>query len=124
MHTSSLHIATQPNAREKASFLKENILPIQESGQLKFVDVGRRSAEENLFLPEVFPGFGVLLVNGHTDAMMIPFIEYKGRTVIYMADLLPSVHHIPLPWVMGYNTRPLLTLQEKGDVLAFLLSLR
>ncbi|HRO99519.1 MAG TPA: MBL fold metallo-hydrolase [Flavobacteriales bacterium] len=109
--------ATQPNAREKASFLKENILPIQESGQLKFVDVGRRSAEENLFLPEVFPGFGVLLVNGHTDAMMIPFIEYKGRTVIYMADLLPSVHHIPLPWVMGYDTRPLLTLQEKGDVL-------
>jgi hypothetical protein len=59
----------------------------------------------------------VLLVNGHTDAMMIPFIEYKGRTVIYMADLLPSVHHIPLPWVMGYDTRPLLTLQEKGDVL-------
>ena len=109
--------ATQPNAREKASFLKENILPIQESGQLQFVDVGRRSAEENLFLPEVFPGFGVLLVNGHTDAMMIPFIEYKGRTVIYMADLLPSVHHIPLPWVMGYDTRPLLTLQEKGDVL-------
>lgn len=109
--------ATQPNAREKASFLKENILPIQESGQLKFVDVGRRSAEENLFIPEVFPGFGVLLVNGHTDAMMIPFIEYKGRTVVYMADLLPSVHHIPLPWVMGYDTRPLLTLQEKGDVL-------
>lgn len=109
--------ATQPNPREKASFLKENILPIEESGRLKFVDVGRRSAEENLFIPEVFPGFGVLLVNGHTDAMMIPFLEYKGRTVIFMADLLPSVHHIPLPWVMGYDTRPLLTLQEKGDVL-------
>jgi len=109
--------ATRPNPREKASFLKENILPIQESGQLRFVDVGRRSAEENLFIPEVFPGFGVLLVNGHTDAMMVPFIEHKGRTLIYMADLLPSVHHIPLPWVMGYDTRPLLTLQEKSDVL-------
>lgn len=109
--------ATEPNAREKASFLKENILPIKESGQLRFVDVGRRSAEENVFIPEIFPGFGALLVNGHTDAMMIPFISYKERTVIYMADLLPSVHHIPLPWVMGYDTRPLLTLQEKRDVL-------
>ena len=109
--------ATHPNPREKASFLKENILPIQESGQLKFVDAGRRSAEENLYLQEVFPRFDVLLVNGHTDAMMIPHIRYKGRTVCYMADLLPSVHHIPLPWVMAYDTRPLLTLQEKGSFL-------
>lgn len=109
--------ATQPNAREKASFLKENILPIQESGQLKFVNAGRRSAEENLYITEVFPHFDVLLVNGHTDAMMIPYIQYKGRTLLFMADLLPSVHHIPLAWVMGYDTRPLLTLQEKRDVL-------
>lgn len=109
--------ATKPNAREKASFLKENILPIQESGQLKFVDVERADAAENTYVKELFPGFDVLLVNGHTDAMMIPHLRYKGRTVAYMADLLPSVHHIPLPWVMAYDTRPLLTLNEKAAFL-------
>ncbi|MBK9177660.1 MAG: MBL fold metallo-hydrolase [Flavobacteriales bacterium] len=109
--------ATQPNSREKASFLRENILPIKESGQLEFVRIGRRSEEENVYLKEVFPGFDVFLVNGHTDAMMIPHIRYKGRTVAYVADLLPSVHHIPLPWVMAYDTRPLLTMQEKSDFL-------
>ncbi|HNI05984.1 MAG TPA: MBL fold metallo-hydrolase, partial [Flavobacteriales bacterium] len=83
--------ATKPNAREKASFLKENILPIQESGQLKFVDVERASELENSYVNALFPGFDVLLVNGHTDAMMIPHIKYKGRTVAYMADLLPSI---------------------------------
>ncbi|MBK6342667.1 MAG: MBL fold metallo-hydrolase [Flavobacteriales bacterium] len=109
--------ATRPNPREKASFLKENILPIKESGQLEFVPVGRRSEEENVYLKEVFPAFDVFLVNGHTDAMMIPHIRYKGRTIAYMADLLPSIHHIPLPWVMAYDTRPLLTMQEKSDFL-------
>lgn len=109
--------ATQPNSREKASFLRENILPIKESGQLEYVRIGRRSEEENVYLKEVFPGFDVFLVNGHTDAMMIPHIRYKGRTVAFMADLLPSVHHIPLPWVMAYDTRPLLTMQEKSDFL-------
>lgn len=95
--------ATKPNAREKASFLKENILPIQESGQLKFVE-GE---------VELFPGFSILYMRGHTDAMMIPFIRYKGKTIVFMADLLPSVGHIPLPYLMAYDTRPLLTLKEK-----------
>ncbi|WKZ67679.1 MAG: MBL fold metallo-hydrolase [Flavobacteriales bacterium] len=109
--------ATKPNPREKASFLKENILPIEESGQLRFVELGRRSEEENYYLRDAFPGFDVFVVNGHTDAMMVPHIRYKGRTVAFMADLLPSVHHIPVPWVMAYDTRPLLTLQEKADFL-------
>ncbi|MBL7983449.1 MAG: MBL fold metallo-hydrolase [Flavobacteriales bacterium] len=111
------HWATTPNPREKASFLKENILPIQESGQLKFVDVARTVEHDNPFVTDLFPGFDVLLVNGHTDAMMIPHIRYKGHTVCYMADLLPSAHHVPLPWVMAYDTRPLLTMQEKGAFL-------
>ncbi len=109
--------ANAPNPREKASFLKENILPIQQSGQLNFVEIGRRSSEENVYLKDVLPNMDVFLVNGHTDAMMIPHIRYKGRTVVFMADLLPSIHHIPLPWVMAYDTRPLLTLAEKRDFL-------
>ncbi|QOI98116.1 MAG: MBL fold metallo-hydrolase [Flammeovirgaceae bacterium] len=99
--------ATVPNAREKASFLKENILPLQESGQLKMID------------PQSVPfsQFGIFYAAGHTDQMMIPMIRYKGRTICYMADLLPSVGHIPLPYVMGYDTRPLLTLEEKARFL-------
>jgi glyoxylase-like metal-dependent hydrolase (beta-lactamase superfamily II) len=96
--------ATVPNPREKASFIKENILPIQESGQLNFVPVG----QEN-FSPE----FDITYVDGHTDKMMVPRLKYKGRTVCFVADLLPSVGHLPLPYVMGYDTRPLITLQEK-----------
>lgn len=95
--------ATEPNAREKASFLKENILPMQESGQLHFMDIADDKA-----LP-----FEVITVDGHTDKQMLPKFEYKGRTIVFMADLLPSVGHIPLPYVMGYDTRPLLTLAEK-----------
>lgn len=109
--------ATAPNPREKASFLKENILPIQQSGQLNFVEIGRRSSEENVYLKDVLPKMDVFLVNGHTDAMMIPHIRYNGRTVAFMADLLPSIHHIPLAWVMAYDTRPLLTMAEKRDFL-------
>jgi glyoxylase-like metal-dependent hydrolase (beta-lactamase superfamily II) len=109
--------ATNPNPRERASFLKENIAPIEESGQLQFVDIGRRSAEENIYLRDALPSMDVFLVNGHTDAMMIPHINYKGRTVAFMADLLPSVHHLSLPWVMAYDTRPLLTMAEKSDFL-------
>lgn len=100
--------ATQPNAREKASFLKENILPIQESGHLKFIDINNTSP---------FSQFDIFFASGHTDKMMIPKIRYKGRTICFMADLLPSVGHIPLPFVMGYDTRPLLTLEEKGKFL-------
>jgi glyoxylase-like metal-dependent hydrolase (beta-lactamase superfamily II) len=103
--------ATKPNKREKASFLKENILPIMESGQLKFIE---RNGD---FSKDIFPEFSVLFVDGHTDSMMIPHINYKGKTIVYMADLLPSVGHIPLPYVMGYDTRPLLTLDEKEKFL-------
>ena len=109
--------ATKPNPREKASFLKENILPIEESGQLKLVPASRSKVDENIFVKNVFPSVDILTVNGHTDAMMIPHIVYKGRTLVYMADLLPSVHHIPLPWVMAYDTRPLLTMTEKAAFL-------
>ena len=100
--------AINPNDREKVSFLKENILPIQESGQLKFVE------KTGDYSKEVFNNFDVLFVDGHTESMMIPHIRYKNKTLVFMADLLPSVGHIPLPYVMGYDTRPLTTLKEKG----------
>lgn len=103
--------ATKPNAREKASFLSENILPLQESGQLKFVD------RTGTFTKDVFPNIDVLFVDGHTESMMIPHIHYQGKTLVFMADLLPSTGHIPLPYVMGYDTRPLLTLDEKEKFL-------
>ncbi len=99
--------ATEPNAREKASFLSENILPIQESGQLKFIE------RKGDYTENVFEGMDVLFVDGHTESMMIPHIKYQGKTLVFMADLLPSTGHIPLPYVMGYDTRPLLTLDEK-----------
>lgn len=97
--------ATEPNAREKASFLKENILPIQESGQLAFVPLDGTSP---------FNAFDIFTVDGHTDKQMIPKIRYKDKTLVFVADLLPSVGHIPLPYVMGYDTRPLQTLEEKA----------
>ena len=95
--------ATKPNPREAASFLKENILPIEASGQLKFLSEGE----------ELIPGFTHFYANGHTDAMMIPKLNFNGKTIVYMADLLPSVGHIPLPYVMGYDMKPLVTLNEK-----------
>lgn len=106
------HWATHPNAREKASFLKENIQPIEESGQLEFLSA---PAEDGLIQTEL--GFKALLVSGHTDAQMCPVIEHKGKTIVFMADLLPSVGHLPLPYVMGYDVRPLITLQEKEQFL-------
>lgn len=96
--------ATEPNAREKASFLKENILPIQESGQLKFIEADGQHFPAGIAIRQAF---------GHTDAMMLPQMQYKGRTILYMADLLPSAGHIPLPYVMGYDMFPLTTLNEK-----------
>lgn len=100
--------ATKPNAREKASFLKENILPMKESGHLNFVEVGT---------PSPFEQFDILYADGHTDKQMVPKIKYKDKTIVFAADLLPSVGHIPLPYVMGYDTRPLLTLNEKKKFL-------
>ena len=102
------HWATEPNPREKASFLKENILPIQESGQLNYVTLSDSNFVENSEL-----GFDILCTNGHTEKQMLPHIYYKGKTIVFMADLLPTVGHIPLPYVMGYDTRPLLTMNEK-----------
>ena len=123
--------ATQPNAREKASFLKENILPIQESGQLKFIEVNSEKAEfisESLVVSKNTPPLStfnsplsthldVLIANGHTNAMMLPKINYNGKTIVFMADLLPSAAHIPLPYVMGYDMFPLTTLNEKNAFL-------
>ena len=100
--------ATKPNAREKASFLSENILPMQESGHLSFIK--RTNAA---YLDQSELGFGIHFVDGHTDKMMIPQINYQGKTICFMADLVPTAGHIPLPYVMGYDTRPLLTLPEK-----------
>lgn len=99
--------ATEPNDREKASFLKENILPIEESGQLAFIRDGN----------ELGGNIHIELVSGHTESMMIPHIRYKGKTVVFCADLLPSVGHLPIPYIMAYDTRPLLTLQEKKQFL-------
>jgi len=106
-HSKHWEWAVKPNAREKASFLKENILPIQESGQLKFFDV-----ENNLPL-----FFNAEIVNGHTESMMLPSIKYKDYTILFVADLLPSAAHIPIPFIMAYDTRPLLTLNEKEKIL-------
>ncbi len=100
--------ATQPNAREKASFLKENLLPMQESGKLQFI-----KREEKSFIKKSELGFGILFVDGHTDKQMLPHINYKGKTIVFAADLIPTVGHLPIPYVMGYDTRPLLTLKEK-----------
>lgn len=101
--------AVHPNAREKASFLKENILPIQESGQLKFI--------ANTELTPFHQDINIRFAYGHTDAMMLPQIQYKGKTIVYMADLLPSVGHLPLPYIMSYDMFPLKTLEEKKSFL-------
>ena len=112
--------ATVPNDREKASFLKENILPIQESGQLKFVEVNSEWSMVNgvdIRPSGILYDVSIIIANGHTDAMMLPVIKYKGRTIVFMADLLPSISHIPLPYVMAYDMFPLTTLQEKKSFL-------
>ncbi len=100
--------ATEPNRREKASFLKENILPIQESGHLNFVDLSEKSP---------FECFDIVAVDGHTEKQMLPKIKYKDKTIVFVADLIPSAAHIPIPYVMGYDTRPLLTISEKEKFL-------
>ena len=103
--------AVAPNPREKASFLKENILPIQESGHLKFIDL-------QAGVPDALPQFSeIIRADGHTEKMMVPLMEYKGRKLAFMADLLPSAGHVPLPYVMSYDVRPLVTMTEKEAVL-------
>ena len=104
--------ATKPNAREKASFLSENILPMHESGQLNFI---KRPGSD--FLPQSELGFGIFFADGHTEKQMIPHIQYKDKTIVFCADLLATAGHIPLPYIMGYDTRPLLTLGEKEKFL-------
>lgn len=103
--------ATKPNPREKASFLRENILPIEESGQLNWV------SRQGDFMANVFPDIDLFFMDGHTESQMLPCIRYKGKTIVFMADLLPSTGHIPLAYVMGYDTRPLLTMGEKKNFL-------
>ena len=104
--------ATQPNRREVASFLKENIMPMEDSGHLKFTKLPEDDILKNSAL-----GFDIFFANGHTEKQMIPMINYNGITICFMADLLPTVGHLPLPFVMGYDTRPLLTLDEKEKFL-------
>ena len=104
--------ATQPNLREKASFLSENILPIQESGHLHFI-----KRPEGDLLPKSELDFGIFFADGHTEKQMIPQIQYKEKTICFVADLLPTVGHLPLAYVMGYDTRPLLTMPEKAKFL-------
>ena len=123
--------ATEPNDREKASFLKENILPIQESGQLRFVDEGRspaaavapagggadRATRLETIADMIIPGLSMRLAEGHTAAMMLPQLSYKGKTLVFVADLLPSTGHFPLPYIMSYDMFPLTTLKEKRSFL-------
>jgi len=104
--------AVHPNRREKASFLKENILPLEESGQLKFVSGPPEDFSETSELD-----FGIFFADGHTEKQMIPHIQYKNKTLVFVADLLPTAGHVPLPYVMGYDTRPLLTILEKEKFL-------
>ncbi len=104
--------ATKPNKREKASFLKENISPIEASGQLKFL-----SLSSSKILSSTELDFNIFLADGHTEKQMIPMIEYQNKTICFMADLLPTVGHLPVPFVMGYDTRPLITLDEKEGFL-------
>ncbi|MEN9487977.1 MAG: hypothetical protein RL494_242, partial [Bacteroidota bacterium] len=104
--------ATKPNAREKASFLSENILPMQKSGQLNFIKAPNSDFD---FSEEL--NFGIFYVDGHTEKMMIPHIQYQDKTIAFCADLIPTAGHLPLPYVMGYDTRPLLTMPEKSKFL-------
>lgn len=118
-HADHWQWATEPNAREKASFLKENILPIKESGQLQFVTGTVDTSTDIEFLTQTnfHPDIKIFIARGHTDAMMIPVIKNGDKKIVFAADLLPSAGHIPLPYVMAYDTKPLVTLKEKAAFL-------
>jgi glyoxylase-like metal-dependent hydrolase (beta-lactamase superfamily II) len=111
VHESHWDWAINPNPREKASFLTENILPLLESGQLNFIQ-GKGPLLEQTPFP-----FSILLIDGHTEKQMLPLLNYKGKKIFYAADLIPTVGHLPIPYIMGYDTRPLLTLKEKETFL-------
>jgi glyoxylase-like metal-dependent hydrolase (beta-lactamase superfamily II) len=111
VHKSHWDWAIRPNAREKASFLIENIAPLKESGQLRFIE------DPGPFISKTPFPFSIQLINGHTEKQMLPLLEYKGHSILYAADLIPTVGHLPVPYVMGYDTRPLLSLQEKELIL-------
>ena len=100
--------ATKPNAREKASFLHENLIPMQESGQLQFIN---RPDSDFGFSSEL--GFDIFYADGHTEKQMLPHINYNGKTIVFCADMLPTAGHIPIPYVTGYDTRPLMSMDEK-----------
>lgn len=100
--------ATKPNAREKASFLHENIIPMQESGQLNFIDRPNSGFGFSLEL-----GFDIFYADGHTEKQMLPHINYNGKTIVFCADMLPTAGHIPIPYITGYDTRPLMSMDEK-----------
>lgn len=108
VHSKQWAHAMNPNPREKASFLKENLLPIEQSGQMRFMD-------QQADFP---PGFQFLTVDGHTESMALPLIETAREKILFMADLIPSAAHIPLPYVMAYDIRPLLTMHEKQELLS------
>ena len=107
--------AMNPNPREKASFLSENLIPLQESGQLQFIERSGRWNRQPF--GERYPGLRIFFADGHTESQMLPIIEYNGTRIAYMADLTPAAAHIPMAWVIGYDTRPLLTMEEKGELL-------
>ena len=98
--------ANSPNSREKASFLPDNILPLKESGKLNLIDANEKPL-----------GFDILTVNGHTEKMMLPVLEFKSRTIVFVSDLIPTSGHVRVPFIMGYDTRPLQTLREKESFL-------
>lgn len=105
--------AQHPNKREKASFLKENIDPLLQSGQLKIISLPAFESDSSLQTIHFSKSISCIVVNGHTEGMLIPKIQCQDKTIVFMADLLPSVGHIPLPYVMGYDMQPILTLKEK-----------
>jgi glyoxylase-like metal-dependent hydrolase (beta-lactamase superfamily II) len=103
--------ATHPNPREKASFLPENILPIQESGQLQLLK------GKDFMLKDTPLDFDIILVNGHTEKQMLPVLRYQNQRIVFAADLIPTIGHLPIPYVMGYDTRPLISMDEKSRFL-------
>jgi glyoxylase-like metal-dependent hydrolase (beta-lactamase superfamily II) len=107
VHSDQWDWAMHPNPRERATYLRENLLPLQESGQLNFTNQYEHG----------ITGLDLLYVDGHTEKMTLTKIQYAGRTLLFCADLIPSTAHVPVPYVMGYDIRPLVTMSEKEHYL-------